>query len=54
MVGRSVEFCKGCCEEKALQLVDRWQLSVEGTDKSFTRAAVTREPERGKLKNLHC
>jgi hypothetical protein len=40
----------------ALQLVDswEWQLAVEGIGKSSARPAVTRGPERGKLKNLHC
>jgi hypothetical protein len=35
-------------------LVGNWELAVEGTDKSFVRAAVTSGPERGKLKIFHC
>jgi hypothetical protein len=39
----------------AASSVESWHLSVgiEGIDKSSTRAAVTRGPEHGKLKNLH-
>jgi hypothetical protein len=51
MVGCSVELCKEDWKEMALQLVDSWQLAVEGIDKNSARAAVTRGPERGKQKN---
>jgi hypothetical protein len=41
--------------QKRLQR-DSWQLlvGIEGIDKNSARAAVTRGPDRGKLKNLHC
>jgi hypothetical protein len=38
----------------ALELVDSCQLSVDGIDKSSARPTVTRGPESGKLKKLHC
>jgi hypothetical protein len=46
------------CEEKTRRLVRNGrqpgtQLSLS-VDRSFLRVALTRKPERGKLKNLYC